>query len=347
MTGEIMARTIKKPRVDDRPIFNIIFGLAGAQALFAAHEIKLFDALAGKSMHPDEICQAFHLQPRAAQSLLSICASLGLLRLDSDSRYTLTETAEDYLTTNGPAYWGGTLDAMLHNKEVYSLDAFHKALLENSSQAYKGNALFKSNEEQIELAQTFTRSMHSKSMPMAMAWPAKIDLAQYRTMLDIGGGSGAHCIGAVTFWPHMDAIVFDRPFVCDVADKFIEHHGLRKRLQTHEGDMWHDSFPDADIHFYSDIFHDWIPDKCRFLARKSFDSLPRGGKIIIHEMLFNKEKTGPFFTAAYNVSMMLWTEGQQFSGTELVAMLRDAGFTDTKVLATGFGEWSIVTGKKP
>lgn len=63
-------------------------------------------------------------------------------------------------------------------------------------------------------------------------------------------------------------------------------------------------------------------------------------------MLFNQKKTGPFFTAAYNINMMLWTEGQQFSGAELVAILHEAGFTDIEVLATGFGEWSIVTGKK-
>ncbi|RJX18338.1 MAG: methyltransferase [Desulfobulbus sp.] len=342
-----MAVTIKRPRVDDRPIFNIIFGLAGAQALFAAHELKLFDALADSPLNLDQICQTLQLHPRAARSLLSMCVSLDLIRLDPENRYTLTEISGDYLTRGGPAYWGGTLDAMLANKEIFSLDAFKNAVLENSSQAYKGSDVFKSNAEQIELAQTFTRSMHSKSMPMAMAWPDRLDLAQHRTMLDIGGGSGAHCIGALALWPAMDAIVFDRPFVCEVANTFIDEHGLQQRIQTHEGDMWEDPFPEADIHFYSDIFHDWLPDKCRFLARKSFASLPPGGKIILHEMLFNEKKTGPLFAAAYNINMMLWTEGQQFSGDELVALLQEAGFTDTKVLSTGFGEWSIVTGNKP
>ena len=72
-----------------------------------------------------------------------------------------------------------------------------------------------------------------------------------------------------------------------------------------------------------------------------------GGRIIIHEMLYNDDKTGPFPVAAFNIVMLLWTtEGQQYSGRELSAMLTEAGFTDIEVKPT-FGYWSIVTGRKP
>ena len=71
-----------------------------------------------------------------------------------------------------------------------------------------------------------------------------------------------------------------------------------------------------------------------------------GGRLIIHEMLFNREKTGPFTVAGYNVSMLMWTEGQQFSGSELSLMLEEAGFVDRDVIPT-FGYWHIVTGRKP
>jgi hypothetical protein len=44
--------------------------------------------------------------------------------------------------------------------------------------------------------------------------------------------------------------------------------------------------------------------------------------------------------------MLLWTEGKQYSGSELAAMLVEAGFTDVEVKPT-FGYWGIVTGRKP
>jgi hypothetical protein len=110
--------------------------------------------------------------------------------------------------------------------------------------------------------------------------------------------------------------------------------------------MWHEPFPAADLHLYSWIYHDWPPEKCRWLTQKSFESLPPGGRIIIHEMLYNDDKTGPFTVAACNIGMLWGTEGQEFSGRELSEMLSEAGFREIEVKPT-WGYWSIVTGQKP
>jgi hypothetical protein len=99
------------------------------------------------------------------------------------------------------------------------------------------------------------------------------------------------------------------------------------------------------VHFYSQIYHDWSPDKCRELSTKSYEALPVGGRIIIHEMLFNPAKTGPLGVAAMNMAMIALTQGQQFTGRELRALLRDTGFRRLQAVPT-FGYWSIVTGVK-
>jgi hypothetical protein len=109
--------------------------------------------------------------------------------------------------------------------------------------------------------------------------------------------------------------------------------------------MWKDSFPDGDIYFLSDIFHDWEKEKCAFLAKKCFQSLSKGGQIILHEMLFDANKTGPFLTSAYNMKMMLWTEGQQFNYSEIQDILQDAGFHEIHIKKS-LGNWSLIIGKK-
>ena len=93
------------------------------------------------------------------------------------------------------------------------------------------------------------------------------------------------------------------------------------------------------------IFHDWPPDRGRMLARKSFQSLPPGGRIVIHEMLFNNDRTGPFPVAAFNLDMLAAMPGQQYSKRELSTMLTEAGFRDIEVKPT-FGYWSVLTGVK-
>jgi O-methyltransferase len=106
------------------------------------------------------------------------------------------------------------------------------------------------------------------------------------------------------------------------------------------------SFPPADLHFFSNIYHDWPPERGRVLTEKSFAALPAGGRIVIHELLYDDDKTGPVAAAAYSAAMLMRANGQPYSGAELTAMLTGAGFRDVEVRPT-FGYDSVVTAVKP
>lgn len=337
---------VPRPRTDDRPLWDVTYAIYGYPALLLAHRLKLFPLLAEKARTLPEVCDALKIKRRPAQAILSAATALGFLHLREDARYSLTALAEDYLLEGSPAYFGFFWDLVIDNYQVCSFASLEKAVLTDSAQVYGGGDIFKSHEEQAELARAFTRGMHSISMAPASAWPELIDLSQHRLMLDVAGGSAAHSIGAVLRWPHLQAIVFDRGPVCEVAKQFIARYGLDSRIGTQTGDMWNDLFPSADLHFYSNIYHDWTPEKCRFLTAKSAESLDSGGRLIVHEVLYNDEKTGPFAAAAFSMGMMGWTEGEQYSGRELSDMLRGAGFRDVQVKPT-FGYYSMVTGLKP
>jgi len=71
-----------------------------------------------------------------------------------------------------------------------------------------------------------------------------------------------------------------------------------------------------------------------------------GGRIVVHAMLFNDSRTGPFRVAAFNVDILITMPGQQYSGRELRLILKAAGFGKIQVKRT-VGYWSIVTGVKP
>lgn len=329
-------------------IFDIVFGMPSAQALHVAHELNLFDIIHQNSaLALTEIASILKIQHRPAEALLAMCASLDLIHLNPESKYELTDIAKHFLLKESPFYVGGALDITIMNNEVYLFKSFKQALLNNTSQIYQGRELFKTNEEQNELAKIFTHAMHGKSMAMANVWPSKIDLSAHHTFLDIGGGSSAHSIAVTTHWKQLNAIVFDRPVVTEVAEFYINCFELNKRIKTVQGDMWEAPFPESDIHYYSDIFHDWSKEQCQFLINKSYSSLKKNGRILIHEMLFNQNKSGPLSVAAYNVMMLLWTQsGQQFSYPELSSMLMTAGFQDIQLIPTGFGDWSLLSGMK-
>ncbi|MBD2182378.1 methyltransferase [Planktothrix sp. FACHB-1355] len=336
---------IQKPKTDEGLLWNILLAGQAHRVLLVAHNLKLFSVLAEKPLSFGEICDKLKIASRPAFAILSVLTSIGLIDVTEDS-YCLTLLAREYLLENSHTYFGGFLDLMIVNDElVSSFDSLKQAVLTNSQQLAE-NRQFKSFEEQVAAARNFTYGMHGHSMGAALAWPELLNLSEYKQLLDIAGGSGAHSIGVVLKWPQLQATVFDLQPVCEVAQEFVTRYGLQSQVRTFVGDMWKDSFPPADLHFYSDIYHDWSPEQGQFLTQKSFESLLPGGRIIIHEMLYDDSKKGPFTVAAYNVGMLVGMQGQQYSGAELSAMLAEVGFTEIEVKpSTGY--WSIVTGCKP
>jgi hypothetical protein len=279
---------LRAPRTDDRAVRDVGFGFYGYPALLIGHRLGLFPLLDEKPRTLPQVGEALGIKPRPASAILTAAVALGFVRL-RDGRYSLTTVAEDYLLERSPTYMGFLWDLTSDNKDVVSFAGLEKAVLTDSAQVFGGANLFESLEAQAERAKAFTRGMHGASMAPGLAWPEFADLSGHHLMLDIGGGSGAHSIGAVTRWSQLRAIVLDMQSVCDVADEFI----------------------------------------------------------IIHEVLYDDDMTGPFAAAAFSMVMLGWSvDGAQYSGQELSTMLTDAGFTDVDVKAT-FGYYSIVVARKP
>lgn len=351
MTQAIRKNFVKsftQPQTDGTLVWDTIVGLHSYPTVLLAHELKLFPLLAQTPCTLLEICQNLNLAPRAGSSVLSICASLGFIELQN-GYYSLTPVAQEYLLETSPTSFCGWLDLMIANASSFSYEGIKKSILTNAPVVYEGDSLYEVHEqaEKDEQTRRFTRAMHSASVAPALAWPKTLDLSKYKHLLDIAGGSGAHSIGATLNWPHLKATIFDIAPVCEVAQEYIAQHGLQGRIDTQVGNMWNDPFPRANLHFYSLIYHNYDLEKNRFLTQKSFEDLEPGGRLIIHQWLFNNERTGPLSTAAYNIMMMLWCAGgQEYSGLELTRMLAETGFVNIEIKPT-FGYWSIVTGHKP
>lgn len=62
--------------------------------------------------------------------------------------------------------------------------------------------------------------------------------------------------------------------------------------------------------------------------------------------VFDDDKTGPFSVAGYNIAILMFVAGQQYSGRELTQMLTVAGFTDIRITAA-FHLYGVIEAKKP
>jgi O-methyltransferase domain len=335
---------LKKPNEDDTLIRNILNQSIVSQAILVAYDIGLFKAVGHDKKTLTELCRIVSIPKKSLFSLLTLCICHNLITLESDT-YQLTAYAKEYLLEESPFYFGDLLNLVIQQNSTRAYPAIKFSLMEGQPQVYEKQGLFEVHETNHALLENFVKAMHAKSISPGALWPEFINVNKDDVMLDIGGAAGTHTISACMRWKDLTGIIYERPNVCEIAERYIKHYQLENRISTYHADMWHDPFPPAQIHFYSDIFHDWPEKEAYYLAKKSFSTLPSQGRIIIHEMLFDEKKTGPFNVAAYNLNMLIWTRGQQFSGEEFRTILTESGFRNVEIQRT-FGDWHIVIGHK-
>ena len=102
------APDVRRPRTDERRLWEIMFGVFGGQAFLVALDLNLFTLLGERPRSVAEVASALRLAERAAETLLILCTSLGLLERRGE-RFALTPLAEDYLVPGRPAYFGDFL----------------------------------------------------------------------------------------------------------------------------------------------------------------------------------------------------------------------------------------------
>jgi predicted O-methyltransferase YrrM len=303
-------------------------GFWAFKALAAAHELDLFSRLAGGgSTTAAELATMLGLHLRPAEMLLTGCTSLGLLE-KAAGRYRNTPVSEAFLVRGRPHYFGGWVE--MADKRLYAgWGKLTEAIRTNRPTTWDPDvqsSLF--DGEDPKMLSLFWEAMHSLSTMTARALGAAVDFSAFARLLDVGGGSGAYDIELCRRYPGLRATVLDLPHVAEIAAEKVAHAGLSARVETRGGDFFGDEpFPAGhDVHLFSMILHDWDEAKNRALLRRSFDALPRGGAVVVSELLVNDEKTGPAPAALMSLNMLIETEGRNYTPTEYAGWMHEAGF---------------------
>jgi acetylserotonin N-methyltransferase len=337
---------------DVYPIWESYLSPLWFPAVMIADELGIFSALAARPMSIDEVAAELSLNDRVLGALLPMLSSLGYLapRLGN---YYLTETATAYLLPESEFYWGGVLAGSRRNSTF--VDSLRRVLTTPDppdaipgAQAGGGNSdSWATGQISPEAAKGMAAYMHSHSAQAAVGLAASGVFASSKRFLDVGGCSGVFSIALAQRYPELRATIMDLGPVCDEGMAYVARAGLQDRIDAHAADMFRSDWPEGyDVHFFSNMFHDWRPATCRELARRSFKSLAPGGSIDLHEMLIDDDGSGPRIAASFAMLMVAGTQGQQYSFAQLRDILVEAGFVDVEVRRTT-PTHSLVRGHKP
>ena len=290
-----------------------------SRILLSGFELDLFTNIDETGSTNNKISAGLHLDEHGCERLLNALVSMGFLT-KQDQLFFNTPESFTFLSKKSPDYLGG----LMHSNHLWNTWSNLTRVVKTGKSAHPTEI----NERGDEWLFPFINAMHDRAIKLAPTQLANVDLSGIKSVLDIGGGSGAYSMEFVTKKPEIEATVFDLPNVVPITKKFIDLEGFSGRIKTYTGDYITDVLPkEFDLIFLSAIIHSNSLGINQELIRKCFSSLNHGGKIIIQDWIMNNERTQPTSGAIFAINMLVGTEsGDCFTEQEVTEMLSNAGF---------------------
>jgi hypothetical protein len=334
------------PSTDPLMVYRYRDGLYAADLLGCAIIfLDLFTWLKDRPSTKGEICSHFGIAERPTDVMLTLFVAMGLLRREGETIH-LNDVAGEHLTASSQWYLGPYYASLKERPVCKDFLQVLKTDKPANWGSFKSEKDWARAMEDEAFAQSFTAAMDCRGVYLGQAAAKKLDCGGRKRLLDIAGGSGIYACSMVAHHPHLSASVFEKPPVDQVAARAIEQRGFTQKVSVIAGNMFTEDLPSGyDIHFISNVLHDWNEPTVRKLLAKSAKSLEADGMLVIHDVHINEDKTGPLPNASYSALLMHSTEGKCYSLSELYPMLRELGFTKLQMIETA-ADRSIVTARK-
>ena len=305
-----------------------------SRILLTAIELDLFSAIDGHLVTSKDAAEKIGTDERATDRLMNALAAMGYLR-KTKSKFYNTQHSADYLVKGKPGFMAG----LNHSANLW----YNWTTLTG---AVKKGTCVKENPggRDEQHWESFIAAMHNRANSQSKILNYMLDLSNIKTVLDVGGGSGAFSMGFIRANPNIIATVFDLPPVIPIAKRYVAEAGLADSFNYLQGDYHKDSFVGKyDMVFLSAVVHINSFEENKALSKKCVDALNEGGQIIIQDFVMDDDRTKPSTGTIFSLNMLVGTEsGDTYTEKEITSWLTDAGISKCERKDTGFGTTLII-----
>ncbi|MEP3431064.1 MAG: methyltransferase [Roseibium sp.] len=327
-------------------ISDIAFGFMGSKALFSALHVGLFSVLSEKSLTPDQVAEKCPLDGERATTLLTALTSLGLVRKEGDG-FTNSPAAEAFLVKGRKYDFGDYLRLQIDQQMYPFLTQLNEALTDDLDP--ENVASYEEWFSDPEQARLYSKSQHAGSLGPGRGLARMVDLSKVKTLLDVGGGTGAFSISLCEAYPQMSSTILDFPNVAKVGMEFIEEERLSGRIRYQPGNALKDTWPESAgavlmSYLFSGVPGTAIPG----LVRKAMDVLEPGGNFMVHDFMVDEDREGPKLAALWQLQHTAFNpQAKSITSDYVAGLMEGVGFenVETKVMIPGMT--MLVTGRKP
>jgi len=309
-----------------------------SRILLSGFELDVFTNIEESGTTNSQLSTKLNLNEHASERLLNALVSLGFLSKHNNLFFN-TPDSFNFLSKKSSNYLGG----LMHSNHLWNTWSNLTKVVKTGVSAHSTEI----NDRGENWLVSFITAMHDRAIKQAPQQLANIDLSGIKSLLDVGGGSGAFSMEFVRRKPELEATVFDLPNVVPITKGFIEKEGFSDKITTYTGDYTTDELPTGfDLVFLSAIIHSNPLEVNQELIKKCFNALNENGKLIIQDWIMNNDRTQPTSGAIFAINMLVGTEaGDCFTEQEVTEMLSNAGFKNSSRIEFESGLSQVIAQK--
>jgi hypothetical protein len=318
-------------KTPEQAMMDVLGGFWLSRAVYAIAKLGIADYIGSQPRLVDDIARDARVNASALYRVMRAVVTAGYFEEHPGRRFSHTPLSESLRSSVRGSMRATAMAAMAEDRYeawgdiVDAVQTGHTAF----DQRF-GMPIWQYYQQHPEKSRVFEQSMSGVTERINEAIVSSYFFRGFRRALDIGGGEGALLQHVLNGNPEMEAVVFDRPEVIEMARKRIGHN---PRLTLHAGDFF-DGLPEgADLHMLKWILHDWDDERAVAILRNSRRSIVRDGRLLIMEMVLSPDNSGPF-PKLMDLNMFVITGGRERTFEEYAVLLRQAGFRMKRAYAT-------------
>lgn len=315
-------------------MMEMVTDMWAAQAIVAAAELGIADALADGPLSAQELAAAVGADADAVRRLLRALMSRGIFRQRRDGRYDLTPLADPLrrdaeVPLAGWARWLGSRQHREHWSHLTDAIRTGRSVVP----ALRGKPAFEYLASEPELGEIFNQAMTAGSAMSIGPVIAAYDFSPFATIVDVGGGHGRLLSEILAATPTARGVLFDLPQVVAGAPAVITERGVADRIEISEGSFF-DSVPaGGDAYVLKSVIHDWPDDDAVRILRNVRDAAQTGSHLLLIEFVV-PEHHREFVGNWLDLEMLLTLDARERSAAEFERVFDRAGYRLQRVVPT-------------
>jgi hypothetical protein len=304
-------------------LLNLVGGYMVTQTIGAVVRLGIPELVSEQPRSAAELAEASGADPDALGRAIRALASLGVFE-QADGVVRHTELS-DLLRRDAP----GSVEG-----QARLFAGFHYATWGDALETFRtgepafprvhGKPMFDWFGDHPDEAATFDRAMAQRAVGRRTALLER-DWSRERTVVDVGGGTGATLTALLAANPHLSGTIVDLEHVRAGAEATIAAAGLGDRCAFAAGSFFDELPAGADAYVLSAILHDWDDERASVILRTCRAAMRPEARLLLVEAVIAPGDE-PDWMKLLDLHMLVALGGRERTEDEWRTLLGANGF---------------------